>query len=125
MKGTSQHEASGSSTARVPPIKLLRDDEKEDAKGSYVMMKLRSVPNEEHPQRMKYRYRTSKVALVNSSSSLLIKHRLSLWGRISEGPQKVAFMRMVLKGDALAHFAQFFITAGNETNATMKRVFVY
>ena len=37
---------------------------------------------------------------------------------LTEGPQKVAFMRMVLKGDALAHFAQFFVTAGNKTNAT-------
>jgi hypothetical protein len=37
---------------------------------------------------------------------------------LTTGSQKVAFMRIILKGDTLAHFAQFFVTAGNEDNAT-------
>ena len=37
---------------------------------------------------------------------------------LTEGPHKVAFMRMALKGDALAYFAQFFVAAGNKDNIT-------
>ena len=37
---------------------------------------------------------------------------------LTTGPQKVAFMRTVLKGDALSNFTQYFLTAGNEENDT-------
>jgi hypothetical protein len=47
MKSASSETARNPS-ARVPPIKLLRDDKKEYARGLYVTMKLSSVPTEEH-----------------------------------------------------------------------------
>jgi hypothetical protein len=37
---------------------------------------------------------------------------------LTTGPQKVAFMRTVLKGGALTHFFQYYLTAGKEDSAT-------
>ena len=48
MRNNIPNEAIGNSITRIPPIKLIRDDVKEYSKGSYVTMKLRSIPTEEH-----------------------------------------------------------------------------
>jgi hypothetical protein len=37
---------------------------------------------------------------------------------LTTGPQKVAFMRTVLKGDALGNFTPYFLTVGDEENDT-------
>ena len=37
---------------------------------------------------------------------------------LTTGPQKVAFMRTVLKGDAFTYFSQYFTTVCNEDDAT-------
>ena len=37
---------------------------------------------------------------------------------LTTGPQRVAFMRTVLKGDAYTYFNQYFTTVGNEDDVT-------
>ena len=119
MRNDVPNEASRNSTARVPPIKLIRDDEKEYAKGSYVTMKLRSVPTEEHSPTHEIQVPYFKGGTCEQFLEFIDKTQAVIVGQnLTEGPQRVAFMRMVLKGDALAHFVQFFVTAGNEDNAT-------
>jgi hypothetical protein len=118
MKSASSETARNLS-ARVPPIKLLRDDEKEYAKGLYVTMKLRSVPTEEHSPTHEIQVSYLKGGTWEQFLEFTDKVQAVIVGQnLTTGPQKVAFMRMVLKGDTLAHFAQFFVTAGNKDNAT-------
>ena len=119
MRVVSPNETSRNFNARIPPIKLIRDDEKEYAKGSYVTMKLRSVPNEEHSPTHEIQVPYFKGGTCEQFLEFIDKTQAVIVGQnITTGPQKVAFMRTVLKGDALAHFAQFFVTAGNEENIT-------
>ena len=119
MKGALSNAASRNSSTRVPPIKLLRDDEKEYEKGSYVTMKLRSVPTEEHSPTHEIQVPYFKGGTCEQFLEFIDKTQAVIVGQnLTMGPQKVAFMRTVLKGDALAHFAQFFVTAGNEDNVT-------
>jgi hypothetical protein len=119
MRNIVPNETIRNSIARVPPIKLIRDDEKEYAKGLYVMMKLRSEPTDEHSPTHEVQVPYFKGGTCEQFLEFNDKTQAVIVGQnITTGPQKVAFMKTVLKGDALAHFAQYFVTAGNELNAT-------
>ena len=117
MRNNTYNEAIGNSITQIPPIRLLRDDEKEYKKGTYLTMKLRSVPTEEHSPTHEIQVPYFKsgtceqfLEFIDKTQAFIVRQNLT------EGPQKVAFMRTALKGDALAHFAQFFVAAGNEDN---------
>jgi hypothetical protein len=106
-------------TPLLPPIPLVRDDEKEYAKGSYMSMKLRSTPADEHSPTHEIQVPYFKSGTCEQFLDFLDKVSAVFHGQnLTTGPQKVAFMRTVLKGDALSNFSQYFITAGNEDSAT-------
>ena len=56
-------------------------------------------------------------AVIDFSDKVLA---VFLGQNLTTGPQKVAFMRTVLKGDALSHFSQYFLTAESENNDTFE-----
>ena len=119
MRNNVPNEAVRNSITRIPPIKLIRDDEKEYTKGSYLTMKLRSVLTEEHSPTHEIQVPYFKGGTCEQFLEFIDKTQAVIVGQnLTEGPQKVAFMRMALKGDALAHFALFFVAAGNEDNIT-------
>jgi hypothetical protein len=113
MRNIVPNETIRSSIARVPPIKLIRDDEKEYAKGSYVTMKLCSELTNEHLPTHEVQVPCFKGGTCEQFLEFINKTQAVIVGQnLTTGPQKVAFMKMVLKGNALAHFAQYFVTAG-------------
>ena len=106
-------------TPLIPPIALVKEDEKEYAKGSYMSMKLRATPTDEHSPTHEIQVPYFKSGSCEQFFDFLDKVLAVFLGQnLTTGPQKVAFMRTVLKGDALTHFNQYFLTAGNEENDT-------
>jgi hypothetical protein len=84
-------------------------------------MKLRSEPTKEHSPTYEMQLPYFKGGTCEQFLEFIDKTKaVIVVQNLTTGPQKVAFMRTVLKGNAFAHFAQFFVTAGTEDNATYK-----
>ena len=108
-------------TPLVPPISLTKEDEKEYSKGSYMSMKLRANPTDEHSPTHEIQVPYFKAGSCEQFLEFFDKVQAVFVGQnLTTGPQKVAFMRTVLKGDALSHFNQYFLTAGNENGDTFE-----
>ena len=102
-----------SKTPLIPPISLFKDDEKEYAKGCYVSMKLRATPADENSPTHEIQVPYFRSGTCEQFLDFLDKTQAVFVGQnLVTGPQKVAFMRTVLKGDAAAHFIQFFFCGG-------------
>jgi hypothetical protein len=108
-------------TPLLPPISLVKEDEKEYSKGNYVSMKLRATPTDEHSPTHEIQVPYFKSGSCEQFFDFLDKVKAVFVGQnLTTGAQKVAFMRTVLKGDALSHFSQYFVTAGNENAETFE-----
>ena len=97
--------------SRLPSVK----EEKAYAKGSYTTLKLRSNPAEENSPIYEIQvlyFKSGTCEFMDKVQAVIIRQNLTT------GPQRVAFMRTVLKGDAYTYFNQYFTTVGNEDDAT-------
>jgi hypothetical protein len=81
----------------IPPIALVKVDEKEYAKRSYMLMKLRATPTDEHPPTHEIQVPYFKSSSCKQFFDFLDKVLAVFLGQnLTTGPQKVAFMRTVL-----------------------------
>jgi hypothetical protein len=103
-------------TLLLPPISLIKEDEKKYAKGCYMLMKLRASPTDEHSPTHKIQVLYFKSGTCKQFLNFFDKVLAMFLGQnLTTGPQKVAFiLRSVVKGDALSNFIQYFLTASNE-----------
>ena len=105
----------------VPPISLIKDDKKEYTKGSYVSMKLRATPTDKYSPTHEIQVPYFKSGTCKQFLDFYDKVQAVFVGQnLTTGPQKVAFMRTVLKGDAATHLIQYFLSAGNKESDTFK-----
>ena len=103
----------------VPPIPLIKEEEKAYAKGSYTTLKLRSNPAEENSPIYEIQVPYFKSGTCEQYLEFMDKVQAVIIGQnLTTGPQRVAFMRTVLKGDAYTYFNQYFTTVGNEDDVT-------
>ena len=99
----------------VPPITLIKEEDKAYAKGSYTTLKLRSNPTEENSPIYEIQVPYFKSGTCEQYLEFMDKVQAVIIGQnLTTGPQSVAFMRTVLKGDAYTYFNQYFTTVGNE-----------
>ena len=100
----------------VPPIPLIKEEEKVHAKGLYTALKLCSNAAEENSPIYEIQVPYFKSGTCEQFLEFMDKVQAVIVGQnLTTGPQKVAFMRMVLKGDA--YFNQYFKMVGNEDDA--------
>jgi hypothetical protein len=101
----------------VPPIPLVKSEEKAYEKGSYVTMKLRSSPADEHSPTHEIQVPYFKAGTCESFLDFCDKTKSVFIGQnMTTGPQKYTFFRSMLKGDALATFNNAAVVTGAETN---------
>ena len=101
----------------IPPIPLLKEEEKAYEKGSYVTMKLRSVPADEHSPTHEIQIPYFKMGSGEAFFDFHDKVKSVFHGQnMTTGPQKYSFIRTLLKGDALATFNIAAVEHGPETN---------
>ena len=99
----------------VPPIPLIKEEEKAYAKGSYNTLKLHSNPAEGNSPIYNIQVPNFKSGTCEQFLEFMDKVQAVIVGHnLTTGPQKVAFLRTVLKGDAYTYFFQYFVTVGNE-----------
>ena len=78
-------------------------------------MKLRSNPAEENSPIYEIQVLYFKSGTWEQYLEFMDKVQAVIIGqKLTTGPQRVAFMRTVLKGDAYTYFNQYFTTVGNE-----------
>ena len=110
---------SSSKPSAVPPIPLIKEEEKAYAKGSYTILKLHSNPAEENSPIYEIQVPYFKSGTCEQFLESMDNVQAVIIGQnLTTGPQKVAVMRTVLKGDAYTYFNQYFMTVGNEDDAT-------
>ena len=86
----------------VPPIPLIKEEEKAYAKGSYTTLKLHSNPAEENSPIYEIQVPYFKSGTCEQFLEFMDKVQAVIVGQnLTTGPQKVALMRTVLKGDAI------------------------
>ena len=103
----------------VPLIPLIMEEEKAYAKGSYTTLKLRSNPAEENSLIYKIQVPYFKRGTCEQFLEVMDKVEAIIIGQnLTTGPQRVAFMRTVLKGDAYTYFNQYFTMVSNEDDVT-------
>ena len=84
----------------VPPIPLIKEEEKTYAKGSYTTLKLRSNPAEENSPIYEIHLPYFKSGTCEQYLEFMDKVQAVIIGQnLTTGPQRVAFMRTVLKGN--------------------------
>ena len=89
------------------------------AKGSYTTLKLRSNPAEENSPIYEIQVPYFKSGTCEQYLEFMDKIQAVIIGQnLTTGPQRVAFMRTVLKGDAYMYFNQYFTMVGNEDHVT-------
>ena len=99
----------------APPIPLVKKEKKVYAKGSYTTLKLHSNPAEENSMIYEIQMPYFKSGICEQFLEFMDKVQAVIVGQnLTTGPQKVAFMRSVLKGDVYTYFVQYFVTVGNE-----------
>ena len=102
----------------VPPIPLVKDEEKAYSKVSYTSLNLRSTPADENSPIYGIQMPYFKSGTCEQSLEFIDKVQLVfIRQNLTTGPQKVAFMRTSLKGDAYTYFIWYFVMVGNEDNA--------
>ena len=85
----------------VPSIPLIKEEEKAHAKGSYTTLKLRSNPAEENSPIYEIQVPYFKSGTCEQFLEFMDKVQAMIVGQNpTTGPQKVAFMLTVLRGDA-------------------------
>ena len=95
----------------VPPIPLIKEEEKAYATGSYTTLKLRSNPAEDNSPIYEIQVPYFKSGTCEQYLEFMDKVQAVIIGQnLTTGPQRVAFMRTVLKGDAYTYFNQYFTT---------------
>ena len=93
----------------VPPIPLIKEEEKVYVKGSYTTLKLCSNPAEENSLIYEIQVPYFKSGTCDQFLEFVDKVQAVIVGQnLTKGSQRVAFMRMVLKGDAYTYFNQYF-----------------
>lgn len=89
----------------VPPIPYERNEEEAYKKGNYMVMKLRTNPLDEKSPTYDVQVPYFRAGSCEDILHLEDKVRAVVIGQgLTTGPQKFAFIRQVLKGDALAHW---------------------
>ena len=84
----------------------------------YTTLKLRSNPAEENSPIYEIQVPYLKSGTCEQFLEFMDKVQAVIVGRnLTTGPQKVAFMRTVLKGDTYMDFNQYFTMVGNEDDA--------
>ena len=96
----------------VPLIPLIKEEEKAYAKGSYTTLKLRSNPAEENS--LIYEIQVPYFKSGTCEQFLDKVQAVVVGQNLTTGPQRVAFMRTLLKGDVYTYFNQYFMTVSNE-----------
>ena len=82
-------------------------------------MKLRSNPAEENSPIYEIHVPYFKSGTCEQFLEFMDKVQAIIIGQnLTTGPQRGAFMRTVLKGDAYTYFNQYFTTVGNEDDVT-------
>ncbi len=110
-------------TFAPPPITLERPTPPELKKGTYVTVKLRSVPTEDNSQT----YDLNIGIFRSGTPEAFLEFRKDvekavIGQNITTGPGSYAMARRLLSGDALAVFNARATTTGNETTANFKLV---
>lgn len=89
----------------VPPIPYQRNEEEAYKKGNYMVMKLRTNPTDDKSPTYDVQVPYFRSGTCEDILHLEDKVRAVVIGQaLTTGPQKFAFLRQVLKGDALAHW---------------------
>ena len=102
----------------VPLIPLIKEEGKAYAKCSYTTLKLRSNPAEKNSPIYEIQMPYFKSGTCEQFLEFMDKvQAVIIVQNLTTRPQKVAFMRTVLKGDAYTYFNQYFMTVGNEDDA--------
>ena len=92
----------------VPPIPPIKEEEKLYAKGSYNTVKLRSNPAEENSPIYEIQVPYFTSGTCEQNLEFMDKVQAVIVGQnLTTGPQKVAFMRTVLRGDVYTYFNQY------------------
>jgi hypothetical protein len=100
----------------TPPIPLIKPEEAAYKTGQYTTLKLRSSPADRNSPVHEIQVPFFKDGTCEQFFEFLDKVRMVFIGQHLQQPaQMFAFVRTVLKGDALAHFTQAAISAGAET----------
>ena len=110
----------GGSVVIVPPIPLQKLDESAYVQGSYMTVKLRSVPADDKSPTHEIQVPYFKSGTAEQLLDFIDKVTAVCVGQnFTDGPQKFAFMRQVLKGDALSHWhtTTAALPNNNENNA--------
>ena len=106
----------------VPPIPYDRPEKKNYAKGEYITLKLRTVPNDEgsatHDLIVPYFSTGTPEEWLRWKRDL---GRVLQGQNVTTGPGKYNMTRRLLEGDALAAFNAAATTHGNETNENFLR----
>jgi hypothetical protein len=126
MKVSLKVSAALAKTTVTPPIPLLKAEETAYSKGQYMTLKLRSVPTDEKSPVHEIQVPFFKDGGCEQFLEFIDKVKMVFVGQnLMKAPQKFAFVRTVLKGDALAHFEQACASAGSpagsETDATFQQ----
>ena len=104
----------------VPPIPLIKEEEKVYAKGLYTTLKLHSNPAEENSLIHETQVPYYKSGTCEQLLEFMDKVQAVIVGQnLTTGPQTVTFIQAVLKGNAYTYFAQYFVMVGNEDDATL------
>ncbi len=100
-----------------PPIPLERPEKKELSKTDYLVVKLRSVPDDAESETYEVNVPYFSHGKTEEWLKTLKDISRALKGQnITDGPGKYRFARRILDGDALAAFNAAATELGNETN---------
>jgi hypothetical protein len=92
-------------TPITPPIPLMKEREEVYEKGLYMTLKLRSNPSDKHSPTHEIQVPYFKSGTAEQFLEFMDKVSAVIVGQnLNSGAKQFAFMRQVLKGDALAHF---------------------